>query len=126
MAASYADIDAYEVYCGPVTGAVERERIEALLEKASARLSAIVDEYDVDEERKSSELEEVCCNLVNRRVKATASIPLSSVTHQAGGFSETLNYAVSTRVGWQLYPEDYDELGIAIGGVACVSPWRKQ
>lgn len=126
MAASYADIDAYEVYFGTVSGEANRARVEALLEKASAKLSTIVQEYSIDETGKSDELEEVCCNLVNRRMRAASAAPLSSVTHQAGGFSETYNYAVSTRVGWQLYQEDYEAIGVPMGGVACVAPWRKR
>lgn len=122
--AMYADIDEYEVYFGPVVGISERDRISSLLVKASARLAELVDENSIDEEAKAVALEEVCCNMVNRRIRAGASAPLSSVTHQANGFSETYSYAASTRVGWQLYPEDYDALGIAQGGVACVSPWR--
>ena len=126
MAASYADIETYEVYFGPVSGDVERERVEALLDKASAKIASIVSEYDVDEEAHAADLEEMCCNLVSRRMRAASSMPLSSVTHQAGGFSETYNYAVSTRVGWQIYPEDYESIGVSIGGVACVAPWRKR
>lgn len=123
---AYADIDAYEVYFGPVSGESEQERVEALLEKASAKLASIVSSYGIDAGEKMDELEEVCCNLVNRRLKAASTLPLSSVTHQAGGFSETYNYAVSTRVGWQLYPEDYEALGVPVGGVACVAPWRRR
>lgn len=124
--ASYADIEAYEVYFGPVKGTAERERVEALLEKAGEKLEGLVAEYGIDEDAKASALEEVCCNMVSRRMRAATAAPLSSVTHQAGGFSETYNYAVSTRVGWQLYQEDYDALGISMGGVACVSPWRQR
>lgn len=123
---AYADIEAYEVFFGAVVGTAERSRIESLLDKASAKLDEIVKEYGVDASAKASALEEVCCNMVNRRVRAASATPLSSVTHQAGGFSETYNYAVSTRVGWQLYPEDYDAIGVASGGVACVYPWRRQ
>ena len=123
---AYADIDDYEVFFGVVAGTVERNRITSLLGKASGKLKEIVDEYGVDEQAKSAALEEVCCNMVNRRVRAASATPLSSVTHQAGGFSETYNYAVSSRVGWQLYPEDFDAIGVAVGGVACVSPWRQR
>lgn len=126
MTANYADIDAYEVYFGPVVGVSERERVEALLEKASAKVSSIVIEYGVDEGAHAADLEELCCNLVSRRMRAASAMPLSSVTHQAGGFSETYNYAVSTRVGWQVYPEDYESIGVQTGGVACVAPWRKR
>ena len=126
MAASYADVEAYEVYFGQISGTAERERVEALLEKASEKLSTIVAEYGVDEQEHEAGLEEVCCNLVNRRMRAASSTPLSSMTYQAGSFSETYNYAVSTRVGWQLYPEDYEAIGAQVGGVACVSPWRKR
>ena len=125
MDASYADIEAYEVYFGPVGGS-EQDRIESLLGKASEKLAGIVEAYGIDEEARAAELEEVCCNLVNRRVRSASAMPLSSVTHQAGAFSETYSYAVSTRVGWQLYPEDYEALGVSVGGVACVAPWRKR
>ena len=122
--AAYADFDAYELYCGSVALA-EKARVEALLEKASARLAEVVAEYGVDEAAKSSALEEVCCNMVARRLRASSAAPLSSVSMQANGFMQTMNYASSTRVGWQLYPEDLEALGIASGGVACVSPWRR-
>jgi len=122
--AAYAGIEAYELYCGNVALA-DRERVEALLEKASARLSEIVAEYGVDEEAKATALEEVCCNMVARRMRSASAVPLSSVSLQANGFMQTMNYATSSRVGWQLYEEDYDALGIAVGGVACVYPWRR-
>lgn len=123
--AAYADISAYELFFGVVSNLSERNRISSLLEKASDKLDEVVAEYGVDETARAAALEEVCCNMVNRRVKAAAAVPISSVTHQAGGFSETLNYATSARVGWQLYPEDYEALGATTGGVACVSPWRQ-
>jgi len=126
MAEPYADIEAYETYFGPVAGQAERSRVTALLEKASGRLAELVGEYGIDAAAKAAALEEVCCNMVGRRVRAAAAAPLSSVTHQANGFSETYSYATSTRVGWQLYPEDYDALGIQQGGVAFVSPWGRQ
>lgn len=124
--AAYAEIDAYEVFFGAVAGSAERERIEALLGKASAKLAEIVEENGIDASAKAAALEEVCCNMVNRRVRAASAAPVSAVTHQAGGFSETYSYAVPTRVGWQLYPEDYEAIGASTGGVACVAPWRKR
>ena len=126
MMEPYAGIEAYETYFGPVDGQAERSRVTALLQKASDRLAELAAECGIDEKAKAAALEEVCCNMVGRRIRAAAAAPLSSVTHQANGFSETYSYATSTRVGWQLYPEDYDALGIQQGGVACVSPWRKR
>lgn len=121
---AYADLPAYETYFGdvPVSDAA---RVEALLVKASARLSEIISEYGVDVTAKAAALEEVCCNMVARRLRAGAAAPLKSVSMQGNGFMETMSYAVSTRVGWQLYPEDFEQLGIVTGGVACVAPWRR-
>ena len=123
--ASYATLDAYETYFGDVATADE-ERVTSLLAKASERLAELVSEYGIDEQAKAAALEEVCCNMVARRMRAAAAAPLASVSMQAAGFMETMSYAVPSRVGWQLYPEDYDELGITTGGIACVRPWRDE
>lgn len=123
--ASYATLEAYETFFGDVTAADEA-RVASLLSKASGRLDELVAEYGIDAQAKAAALEEVCCNMVARRMRSAAAAPLESVSMQAVGFMETVNYAVSTRVGWQLYPEDYEALGVATGGVACVSPWRAE
>lgn len=123
--AAYADLEAYEAYFGEV-GEADEGRVAALIGKASAKLAELVGEYGIDESAKAAALEEVCCNMVARRMRNAASAPLSSVSMQAAGFQQTLNYAVSSRVGWQLYPEDYESLGVSTGGVACVSPWRAE
>lgn len=122
--ASYANLEAYELYCGPVAEP-DKARVTSLLGKASAKLAEVAAELGIDEQAKAAALEEVCCNMVARRIRSSSSTPLSSVSMQANGFMQTMSYATSSRVGWQLYPEDYEALGAATGGVACVSPWRR-
>ena len=123
--APYATLEAYEMFFGDVA-AGDETRVSSLLSKASGRLDELVTEYGIDAQAKAAALEEVCCNMVARRIRAAAAAPLASVSMQAVGFMETLNYATPSRVGWQLYPEDYDALGISTGGVTCVSPWRAE
>ena len=123
MERQYATVDDYETYFGALSGEAERSRVEALIPKASERLYELVSRYDVNEAERASALEEVCCNMVNRKMRVTSAWPVRSLTQQAGSFSETVGYAVSTRSGWQLYAEDYEALGISRGGMEVVWPY---
>ena len=122
-ATQYATVSDYETYFGPLSGESEETRVSALLGTASLKLKEIVTRYEVDEQAKAASLEEVCCNMVNRKMRVASGWPVSSMTQQAGSFSETFSYAVSTRAGWQIYPEDYEALGISRDAVACIWPY---
>lgn len=108
---AYATVDDLEKYWRPLSES-EEDQAAALLDVASIYLDEVIEKYDIDATAKADALNYVCCELVRRKMEAAAAVPLSSITQQAGSFSETITYSGSKRQSWELYPEDLDLLGV--------------
>ena len=91
-------------------------RAQTLLERASYYLDEVIDKYHIDVDAKREALKIVCCDLVSRKMQRGVSSPVSSVTEQAGAFSETISFGYSRRQSWELYPEDKELLGVRSHG----------
>lgn len=114
MADTYTTVEELKAGWRQLT-ADEEAQAEVLIERASLFLDEVVEKYHIDKEAKTAQLSAVCCDLVQRKMESLGANPLSSVTQQAGAFSETLSYARPYRKSWELYPEDLAYLGVYKG-----------
>lgn len=112
---AYATVEDLEIRWGKTLTESEAERAEVRLDDASLYLDVIIEEYGIDAIAKADALKVVCCDMVQRKLEAASASPISSVTQQAGAFSETMSYARPYKKSWELYPEDMLLLGINAG-----------
>lgn len=113
----YADIADYEARYGAL-GATEAARVAVQLDDAALSVDALVAAYSIDVAEKGAILKAMLCEYVHYRQQFGAAPHISSVTHQAGSFSET--YSMRSELPFDRWALRYfgEALGIAGGGSA--------
>ena len=112
---AYATVSDYEARYGAL-GASEASRVSVLIDDASLKIDALVDHYGIDVTEKAEVLKAMCCEYVHYTTQFATGAGISSVTHQAGSFSES--YSMRSELGFDKWALRYfgDVLGITRGG----------
>lgn len=101
----------------------ESDRATALIDDASAMLSALVEKIDVADENQIHLLNMVCCNMVIRAMSATEtdSYGASNMSMTAGAYSQSWTY--SNPMG-DMYVTKLEKriLGITSGYIGSIRP----
>lgn len=92
---------------------LEAARAAVLIERTGLFIDSAVERYGIDAAVKADALKVVCCDYVRSLMSTDGTAPVSSVTHQAGSFSETTSYRNMQR-NFRGFLSDYlDLLGIS-------------
>lgn len=118
----FADVSDIEVRWRTLTSS-ERNRATALIEDASAMLSALVENIDVSDEEQMQLLNLVCCNMVIRAMSATEvdSFGASNMSMTAGAYTQSWTYANPTG---DMYLTKFEKrlLGVTSGYIDSIRP----